>query len=83
MTGGTGADQFWIAVAEIPEAFNTVTDFVSGEDVIGISGLGINFEQLSLVQNGDNARIAFNGNDFAVLAGIEVSSLSASNFAFV
>ena len=27
MTGGEGADQFWVATAEIPEAANTITDF--------------------------------------------------------
>ena len=39
ITGGKGADEFWIAVAEIPEAANTITDFVSGEDILGIAGI--------------------------------------------
>ncbi|MBD2775729.1 hypothetical protein [Iningainema tapete] len=83
ITGGVGTDQFWIAVAEIPKAVNTITDFVSGEDVIGIAGLGINFGQLSISQEGENTRIAANGKDLAVLSGIQASSLSAPNFVFV
>jgi predicted AlkP superfamily pyrophosphatase or phosphodiesterase len=83
ITGGAGADQFWIAAAEIPKAVNTITDFASSQDVIGIAGLGINFGQLSISQDGDNTRIAANGNNLAVLSGIEASSLSASNFVFV
>ena len=34
---GMGADQFWIADAGI------LNDFTSGEDVIGVAGLGIGF----------------------------------------
>jgi predicted AlkP superfamily pyrophosphatase or phosphodiesterase len=83
ITGGAGADQFWMAVAEIPDAANTVTDFVSNEDVIGIAGLDVDFTQLTISQDGNNARIAFDGNDLAVLTGIEANSLSAANFVFV
>jgi glycerophosphoryl diester phosphodiesterase len=36
VTGNEGADQFWIAVAEIPESANTITDFESGADVFGV-----------------------------------------------
>jgi hypothetical protein len=83
MTGGAGADQFWISSAEIPESANTITDFTLGEDVIGIAGLGASFEGLTLTQQNDNTLIAFNNNDLSVLNGIQSSSLSASNFAFV
>ena len=27
ITGSAGADQFWLATAEIPEAVNIITDF--------------------------------------------------------
>ncbi|MDJ0536773.1 MAG: hypothetical protein QNJ70_30515, partial [Xenococcaceae cyanobacterium MO_207.B15] len=37
LTGGAGADQFWIAVAETPSAPNVVTDYNPIEDVIGIA----------------------------------------------
>ena len=48
LTGGAGADQFWIATAETPDATNIITDFTSGEDVLGIAGLGIGFDDLSI-----------------------------------
>ena len=60
-----------------------ITDFMSGEDVLGIAGLGIGFEELSITQQENNTMIAANGADLAVLKGIEADSLSADNFAFV
>ena len=79
MTGGEGADQFWIAVAEIPEEANTITDFMNGEDVIGIVGLGISFDDLDITQDGDNALIAYNGYDLAMVLGTDANSLSPDN----
>ena len=83
ITGGEGADQFWIATAEIPQAANIITDFTSGEDVIGIAGLGVGFDDLSITQQDDNTLIAANGSDLAILQGISADSLIADNFAFV
>lgn len=81
-TGGEGADQFWIANAAFPESANTITDFESDVDVIGISGLGIGFEDLSITQDGDNALIAAKDRELAILLGVEAASLNTSNFAF-
>ena len=83
ITGGKGADEFWIAVAEIPDAANTITDFMAGEDVLGIAGLGADFGQLEISNQQGSAAIALNGNDLAYLDGIEASSLTAADFAFV
>ncbi|MEM7579942.1 MAG: hypothetical protein AAF316_08820 [Cyanobacteria bacterium P01_A01_bin.80] len=83
LTGGAGIDQFWIAVAEIPDTANIITDFTSGEDVLGITGLGIGFEDLSITQQEDNTLIATNGSNLAILQGIGSDGLSADNFAFV
>ncbi|WP_228059602.1 hypothetical protein [Plectonema radiosum] len=98
ITGGAGADQFWIATAEIPDAANIITDFTLGEDVLGIAGLsigfdvilfdfildeeGIGFDDLSITQQEDNTLIAVNGSDLAILQGIVATSLSEDNFAF-
>ena len=82
ITGGAGADQFWIASAAIPESTNMVDDFVSGEDVIGIAGLGVGFDEVSLVQQDDNTLISAGGEDLATLMGINADDLSADNFAF-
>ncbi|EHJ10156.1 MAG: pre-peptidase C-terminal domain-containing protein [Crocosphaera sp.] len=81
-TGGTGADQFWIAVSEIPEAANVVTDFTGGEDVLGISGLGIGFDDLSITQDNADTLIALGDDELAKLLGVTASSLSAADFAF-
>jgi len=83
LTGGTGADQFWIASAGIPASTNTITDFTAGEDVIGIAGLGIGFDDLNLTQQGDDALISTAESELAILTGIDSASLSADNFAFV
>ena len=83
ITGGEGADQFWIATAEIPQAANIITDFTSGEDVLGIAGLGIGFDDLTITQQDDNTLITANNSELAILQGIGVDSLSVDNFAFV
>ena len=82
ITGGAGADQFWIVTTTIPEATNSIDDFTAGEDVIGIAGLGIGFEDLSLTQVEGNALIATDDNELATLIGVDSASLSADNFAF-
>jgi Ca2+-binding RTX toxin-like protein len=38
MTGGEGADQFWIVNGEFPAAGNRITDFTQGVDVLRIGG---------------------------------------------
>lgn len=81
VTGGEDADQFWIANAEIPDAANIITDFTSGEDVIGIAGLGIGFNDLTITQVEGDALISANSSDLAVLQGIAADSLTADNFA--
>ncbi|WP_058183563.1 alpha/beta hydrolase [Mastigocoleus testarum] len=83
ISGGAGADQFWIAVAQTPDTTNAIADFTNGEDIIGIAGLGIGFEDLTITQQGNNTLIASNGTDLAILQGINANDLSADNFAFV
>ena len=82
ITGGAGADQFWIATAETPDSANIITDFTSGEDVLGIAGLGIGFDDLSITQQDDNTLIAANNSELVILQGINADSLIADNFAF-
>ncbi len=82
ITGGADADQFWIANAELPASANVITDFNSGEDVIGFAGLGIDFKDLSITQDGDDALISNDSQDLAILTGVDSSSLTDQNFAF-
>ena len=80
--GGEGADQFSIASAAIPESTNMVDDFTAGQDVIGIAGLGVSFDEVSLIQQDNNTLISAGGEDLATLMGINADDLSADNFAF-
>jgi hypothetical protein len=82
LTGGAGADQFWIASAEIPSAANEITDYEFGQDVIGIAGLGVSFADLSITQDGDNTLIVSGDNNLAYLLNTEATSLSSDNFVF-
>ncbi|MEL6439908.1 MAG: pre-peptidase C-terminal domain-containing protein [Cyanobacteria bacterium J06621_8] len=82
ITGDAGGDQFWIATAEIPDAVNIITDFTAGEDVIGIAGLGIGFDDVSITDLEGDALINASGADLTILQGIEAGSLTADDFAF-
>lgn len=80
LSGGAGADQFWIFGGDFPASANTVIDFVSGTDVIGIKGAGaaVGFAQLTRTGNS----IALNGTTLATFTGIDTTTLTAANFAF-
>lgn len=82
ITGGVGNDQFWVASAEIPEATNIITDFTSGEDVIGIAGLGVSFADLSITTVEGDALIYANDSQLAIIQGTAADSLTESDFAF-
>ena len=80
ITGGAGDDQFSIAVGQIPNSANVVTDFTSGEDVLGIAGLGIGFSDLSITQVNADTLISLGNDELATLLG--VNSLSPADFVF-
>ena len=81
--GNAGADQFWIANGEYPEAPNTINDFTEGEDVIGVAGLGIGYSDLDITQTDAGALISADGNDLAIIANVSADSLAnESYFAF-
>ena len=82
ITGGEGADQFWIVTAEFPATANTITDFEAGTNVLGIAGLGADFEQLEISDKQGSAAISLDGNDLVYLDGIKANSLIAADFAF-
>ncbi|MEL6928717.1 MAG: choice-of-anchor I family protein [Cyanobacteria bacterium J06600_6] len=84
INGNLGADQFWIANGEYPDSPNTINDFTSGEDVIGIAGLGIGFEDLHITQADAGALISVEGNDLAIVANTPDGFLASNedHFAF-
>ena len=81
--GNSGADQFWIANGEYPEAPNTINDFTGTEDVIGVAGLGIGYSDLDITQTDAGALISADGNDLAIIANVSADLLAnESYFAF-
>ncbi|MGF1591596.1 MAG: esterase-like activity of phytase family protein [Pleurocapsa sp.] len=84
LSGNLGADQFWIVNGEYPESPNTITDFTSGEDVIGFAGLGIGYSDLNITQTEAGALIAANDRDLAIISNTPADFLAdESNFIFI
>lgn len=83
LTGNAGADQFWIANAQLPASTSNITDFTIGEDVVGIGGIdGIaEFSDLTITQDGADAVVSTGDNDLARLLGINADNLTADQFA--
>ena len=81
ISGGEGADQFWIVSGEIAEAANTIVDFEIGTDVIGIlgsAGLGIDASTLELTEMDGNTKVAFGENTLAMLNGVTGLNIDTS-----
>lgn len=81
LTGGDGKDQFWIVAAETPSAANTITDFQSDVDVIGLGG-GLAFANLELSQTGADTTISLKGDNspLTILTGVDASTISIGDF---
>ncbi|MEH2229333.1 MAG: esterase-like activity of phytase family protein [Nostoc sp.] len=83
LTGGTGADQFWIANASLPTSKNIVTDFAIAIDKIGLGGVGIaQFSALTLLQQGSDTIVKTGNTELVSLLGIAAASLTANDFVF-
>ncbi|PPS39837.1 endonuclease/exonuclease/phosphatase family protein [Chroococcidiopsis sp. TS-821] len=84
LSGGFGNDQFWIALNQLPETANTITDFNLGNNVLGISGVAeINsFDDLTITQSGANTVIRALNQDIAVLTGVQANTLNSNRFVF-
>ena len=79
LTGGEGQDSFWIATAKLPHKVNTITDF-EAEDVIGVGGLGVAYEDIHFHTEDGNTIVGAMGRDLAILLNVE--QVEASNFVF-
>ncbi|MEH1941486.1 MAG: phytase [Nostoc sp.] len=83
LSGGAGADQFWIANASLPTSKNIVTDFAIGIDKIGLGGIGVTqFSALMLLQQGADTIVKTGNTELASLLGITATSLTANDFVF-
>ena len=75
LTGGNGSDTFVIAKGE---GTDTITDFIVGEDLIGLSG-GLTYNDLSF----SNSDIISGYETLATLTGVDTNTLTASDFTVV
>ncbi|MBC1221812.1 phytase [Nostoc sp. UCD121] len=83
LSGGTGADQFWIANASLPTSKNIVTDFAIGIDKIGLGGIGVTqVSDLTLLQQGSDTLVKIGNTELASLLGITSNILTANDFVF-
>nr|WP_042342094.1 esterase-like activity of phytase family protein [Calothrix sp. PCC 7507] len=84
LTGGAGADQFWVANGSLPTAKNVVTDFTLGTDVIGLGGISgvTQFSNLTLLQQGGDTLVKTGNTELVSILGITANTLTANNFAF-
>ncbi|NEO99351.1 MAG: hypothetical protein F6K58_11850 [Symploca sp. SIO2E9] len=83
LTGNGGEDVFVLAATE---GTDTITDFVVGEDLLGLSG-GLSFEQLTITQgtgnNANNTLIFADGEQLAVLNGVTNNLITPEIFTLV
>jgi arylsulfatase A-like enzyme len=85
LSGGAGADKFYLAYNGTPATANTVSDFEVGVDsliILGISGAN-DFSKVTRTQVGGDTLIAAGGKDLALLSGIQSNTLTSSSFKFV
>lgn len=79
LRGGSGGDRLWIAVTNVPDAPNTIQDFNSQVDQIGVLLAGVDsLEDLLFVQVGSNTEIKL-ANGGQVLAVVENSQSTDFN----
>lgn len=78
MTGGVGADQFYMAASS---GNDVMTDFIPGEDLIILTG-GLTFEQLTFSQDNTNTliKLASTQQILAQLLGVNSTQINANNF---
>ncbi|MEH2416485.1 phytase [Nostoc sp.] len=83
LSGGAGADQFFLANASLPASKNIITDFAVGIDKIGLGGVGVTqFSGLTLLQQGSTTIVKTGNTELVSLLLITSTSLSANDFVF-
>ncbi|MGJ3247362.1 MAG: spondin domain-containing protein [Elainellaceae cyanobacterium] len=81
LTGGLGNDSFRF---ETGAGNNTVTDFSIADDVLDVSSIFSDFQDVlgAASQESDNTFIDFGDSSSALLVGVDVNALSSNNFVF-
>ena len=76
LTGKEGRNVFVIAENQ---GTDTITDFISGKDTIGLSG-NLNYDNLTLSDSLGNTIISSGENTLAILNGINSSEITSTDF---
>ena len=77
--GQGGSDNFVLAEGQ---GTDRILDFENGIDVIGLAH-GLLFEDLNIVQQGDDALILVDGESLGIVDNIQVNQLTAADFTSV
>ncbi|MFK7943305.1 MAG: M10 family metallopeptidase C-terminal domain-containing protein [Paracoccaceae bacterium] len=80
LTGGAGEDRFVFDNARF--GHDRITDFENGSELLDFTATGINFEDFSLRQDGDDAVLflEFDSRSSLVLEGVNVDQIDADDF---
>ena len=77
--GKAGSDIF---VLESDQGTDTIADFESGVDLIGLTG-NLSFGSLTLTDLGDDTSVMFNNQQLAIIKEVETTDLTSNHFAEV
>ena len=80
LTGGSGRDVFVIQSANTVATEQLITDFVDGEDVLGLSGLAFTNIRISSDGNSTLIQESITGQILARLPGINASQITQADF---
>ncbi|QFS49402.1 glycerophosphoryl diester phosphodiesterase [Nostoc sphaeroides CCNUC1] len=78
LSGGTGADQFWITNGSLPASKNIITDFAIGIDKIGLGGIALS--SLRVLQQGADTLVKTGNTELVSLLQINLTSLTVNDF---
>ncbi|AUB34649.1 glycerophosphoryl diester phosphodiesterase [Nostoc flagelliforme CCNUN1] len=78
LSGGIGADQFWITNGSLPASKNIITDFAIGIDKIGLGGIGLS--NLRVLQQGADTLVKTGNTELVSLLQINLTSLTVNDF---
>ncbi|NBD16801.1 MAG: glycerophosphodiester phosphodiesterase [Cyanobacteria bacterium] len=82
VTGGADEDRFQILGPDFSDGTNTITDFTSEEDILAVAGVEASFADVVTTSIDEGTLISLNGEDLAILLGVEANSLSEADFSF-
>jgi len=81
LTGGSGNDIF---VLNSGQGFDVITDYTSGQDLIGLSG-GWSFSLLEITQNpqGTIIKNVLTGEELGVMIGVSANAITSADFLLI